>query len=107
MPRPQKIETTEQLRDYIRKKTNWRKMIQTLEKIAMGGYEFKNYNGQTTVAEPNLEALRLLIFYTYGKMPDSMPLQDDSATIQMKMFSELVSGMNKNKQSEHTEEEIQ
>ncbi len=95
MPRPKRIETTQELRDYIRKKTNWRKMIQTLEKMAHGGYEFLNYNGQKSIAEPNLEALKLLIYYVYGKLPDSQPIKDDSGVKSMELFNQLVSNFNK------------
>lgn len=71
-----KITNTDQLRDFIRKKTNWKKLIKTLEEQAVGGFEFLNYNGQKTIAEPNLEALKLLLFYVYGKYPDATPIKE-------------------------------
>lgn len=54
-------------RELLKKQTNWKKLIKILNRLASGGFTFQNYNGQTITAEPNLEALKLMIQIAWGK----------------------------------------
>jgi hypothetical protein len=60
----------ESFRELLKKKTNWKKVCKLLNKLAFGGFPYKNYNGVETIAQPNLEAVRLLVYLTWGKPTD-------------------------------------
>jgi hypothetical protein len=75
-------------RQMLREKTKWKKVAQTLWKMALGGYTFQNYNGQTIIAEPNLEAIKTIIFLSYGKYPDYSET-DEQAKQLLDKFSEF------------------
>jgi hypothetical protein len=75
-------------REMLRTKTKWKKIAQTLWKMALGGYEFTNYNGQKIIAEPNLECIKTIIFLSFGKYPDYSET-DGQAKELLEKFSEF------------------
>ena len=52
----------------VKNNTDWEQLVNTLTKIAIGGYEFENYNKQRIIAQPNLSAMELLLEIAWGKM---------------------------------------
>jgi hypothetical protein len=86
-------------RQMLREKTKWKKVAQTLWKVSLGGYTFQNYNGQTIVAEPNLEAIKVLIFISWGKYPDYSET-DEQAKKLLSEFAEYSKNVIKPKPTE-------
>jgi hypothetical protein len=79
------------LRRLIREKTDWDKFIKILTDMAFGGKEVMNYNGQKIIAQPNLDALRMLAEYGWGRPT----VEEDSANTEAikalgKTLSDLV-----------------
>jgi hypothetical protein len=79
------------LRTLFRDSTNWELLHKVLYKIALGGYTFQNYNGQTVTAEPNLDAIKLLIETAWGRpRNDGNEEMDEQMREQLKGYTDLM-----------------
>jgi len=58
---------TSSLRELIRRKTDWDKFLDILTKMAYGGEKAMNQNGIPIITRPNLDALRMMAEYAWGK----------------------------------------
>ena len=86
----------ESVQSYVRTNTDWKVVLEQLKKMAFGGYEFTNYNGIKTIAEPSVEAMRMLMLYAWGRPGEVSPDDSSDKTIQaMKQFSDFVASVNK------------
>jgi hypothetical protein len=80
----------EDFRKLLKEKTNWKKLVKILNKIAIGGYEFVNYNGQKIIAQPNMDAIKLVMFMVWGKYPESTVNENDDTVRAMNEYAKLV-----------------
>ena len=55
------------LRALLRERVDWDKFVTTLQDMAFGGKQVMNYNGQLITSQPNLDALRMLAEYSWGR----------------------------------------
>lgn len=54
-------------RDECKDHVKWKKIIRILNKLALGGFAYKNYNGVELIAQPNFECIKLLVTLVWGK----------------------------------------
>lgn len=52
---------------FIRKQTNWKEFVKTIQKLAFGGFEYVNGNNVKCIAQPDSEMLKLLLYVSYGR----------------------------------------
>lgn len=77
------------IRDAIRARVQFRKVIDTLYKKALGGQPKINGNGVEIFSEPDLDAAKLLLEYAYGKPTQFAVLDEDLSTQLAAISSEL------------------
>ena len=53
--------------DYVKYNTDWRLMVQHLTRLAVGGSETTGTGSNALDAQTNLEALRLLFLFAWGR----------------------------------------
>lgn len=78
------------LRALLRNKVDWGKFVTTLQDMAFGGKQVMNYNGQLITSQPNLDALRLMAEYAWGR-PAVEGAEDQTEAI--KKVSEVLTNL--------------
>jgi hypothetical protein len=82
------------IRAMIREHVNWAIITKHIIKMAVGGYRVKNGNGVEYAASPNLDYLKLLLYYAYGQ-PTQMTSIDDDSKKAMQEFGKFMQELNK------------
>lgn len=76
------------IKQYIRDNTPWEKILKALLDLSLGGKKIKNANGITYRTRPDLNAIKLLLEYSYGK-PDILQTLDTSAADTLTEFNKI------------------
>lgn len=93
-------------KEYLKKSANWELVVKALTQLAFGGIETTNYNGQKIVTQPNMEAMKMLFQYSWGR-PTEIAVQDtDISSISAKLAEIIQNDMkNRSEQNNNTGEE--
>lgn len=79
---------TGNLKEFMRENVDWITVIKTVEQLAIGNYPVMNAHGVLVVAQPNLEASKLLLNYGFG-LPTATVELDENAKKSMEEFSKI------------------
>jgi hypothetical protein len=82
------------VKNYFTENTDWSVIHKTLFKLAKGGQFIVNGNtGKKYKAQPSLDAIKILLEYSFGK-PTQAVTTDDNTADAMKAFTDFVKGVN-------------
>ncbi len=75
---------------FFRDRADWKQISQTLNTLAVGGLEYVNGNGQKVITQPSIEAIKLILMFSYGRPGEIAPGSDVDWDAQLKAFAELM-----------------
>lgn len=79
------------IQEFAKNSVNWKKFIKVVQKLAFGNFHYINGNGIDTIAQPNEEMLKLLLYISYGR-PNSMPEDNSEKDKMLAAFQESIKG---------------
>jgi len=83
----------ENIQVFVKKHTNWKLFIQTVQKLAFGGFEYTNGNNVKCIAQPDAEMLKLLLYVAYGR-PTEMEKDETAKAERIWKFTEFLKKQN-------------
>lgn len=83
----------ENFRDYLKKSANWELVVKALTQLAFGGVETTNYNGQKIVTQPSIEAMKMIMQYSWGRPTEISEADYDYSDLSAKLADVIKNDM--------------
>lgn len=84
------------IQEFVKDNTNWSEIYNTLKSLAIGGVKTTNYNGVEIVTQPNMEAMKLLMQFAWGRV-GTMDKNENKSVEAMAAFSNFIQSVNRPK----------